>query len=112
MKISVSRVSTILEYLQRGGKINYDGRKYVWLDNEVVREDGDQQWVIDGLAIEARKYGPGEDYNDPDAGEPYYMGQRYMPIENFFHMIEDISREEMVRVLRELRELRQQNMYD
>jgi hypothetical protein len=112
MKVSVSRVSTILEYLQRGGKVNYDGRKYVWLDRKVVRETEDEQWVIDGLAIEGRSYSVGDDMTDPEAGKPYYMGQRDMPIESFFHMIEDIPREEMVRILRELRELRQQNMYD
>jgi hypothetical protein len=112
MKFSVSRVAMILEYLQKGGKVHYDGRTYVWLDEKVVRETEEEKWVIDGLAVEGRIYGPGEDWEDPNAGKPHYMGQRDMPVESFFKMIEEIPREEMVRVLRELKELRQKYMYD
>ncbi|QIW88761.1 hypothetical protein P59_164 [Bacillus phage P59] len=112
MKISVSRISMVLEYLQRGGKVYYDGRTYVWLNEKVVRETETEMWVIDGLAIEGRSYSPGEDWEDPAAGKPHYMGQKDMPIQQFFAMIEDIPRDEMVRIIRDLKELRQNNMYD
>jgi hypothetical protein len=112
MKVSASRVAMILEFLQKGGKIYYDGRTYVWLNEEVVRETETDVWVIDGLAIEGRSYGPGEDWEDPNAGKPHYMGQRDMSIQQFFFMIEDLPRDEMVRILRELKELRQKYMYD
>jgi hypothetical protein len=93
-----NRIHIVLEYLKRGGKVRMDGRTYVWLDNKQVGESETHIFVIDGLAIEGRKYKSGEDWEDPTAGEVHYMGQKDMSISYFFELINNIERAEMVRI--------------
>ena len=111
-KVSPSKLAIILEYLQKGGKAHIDGRVYVWLDNHVVRETETEQWVIDGLATEGRMYSPGEDYEDPLAGRPHYMGCRDMTIEYFFSLIDSVPLPEYQRICLSLREIRHKEEFN
>lgn len=95
----------LLEYMKRGGKVKIDGRTWVWLNKEVVRETDTETWVIDGLATEGRRYGPGEDWNDPTAGKPHYMGQRDMSLMYWLELVDSIPADEMKALYRELQEM-------
>lgn len=106
MALNAFRVYVVLEYLQRGGKVELDGRTYVWLDNYIVRETEDQLWVIDGLATEGVKFRAGEDWNDPAAGEPHYMGQGDTPISQFLKMVDEIPDEKFHEICSALQYIR------
>ena len=108
MKVEMSRLAIVVEYLQNGGEVNYDGQTFVWLDDYVTRETPEEQWVIDGLAVKSRKYKAGEDYNDPNAGEVHYMGMSDMSVNLFFEIINDIPRDEMVRIIRDFKRQREE----
>ncbi|AIW03242.1 hypothetical protein CPT_Mater85 [Bacillus phage Mater] len=105
MKIDVTKLAIVMDYLQRGGEVYYEGRTLVWLDEHTVREDATQRWVIDGLAIKTRKYEAGEDYEDPTKGEVFYMGHD-MPVSALVQWTNNLSPIEFQRVARELTKLR------
>lgn len=108
MELSVGKLGIILDYLKRGGKVKMEGRTYVWLNNQVVNETETATYYIDGLAIEGRSYGPGEDWEDPTAGKPHYIGGRDITLNYFIHLTNNIEQEEFVRVCQDLYRLRQE----
>jgi len=109
MKIDVTKLAIVMDYLQRGGEVFYEGRTLVWLDEHTVSEDETRRWVIDGLAIKTKKitakdwlkYGE----NDPNIGETYYMGHD-MSVTQFGQFINNMSPVEFQRIARELAKLR------
>ena len=109
MKIDVTKLAIVLDYMQRGGEVFYEGRRLVWLDEHTIREDDKQKWVIDGLAIKTKKLSAadwlkyGED--DPNVGETYYMGHD-MSVTQFGEFINKMSPVEFQRIARELVKLR------
>jgi hypothetical protein len=109
MKFNPARVFTVLDYMQRGGKLYMDGRTWVWLDNHVVRETDTETWVIDGLAIEGRSYKVNEDWNDPTQGKPHFLGQRDLTLHTFIQMVEELPFDEYKHVCLKLDEMRKSN---
>lgn len=112
MKVSVNRLATVMEYLQRGGELRIDGQVFVWLDDQVVKETDTHTYHIDGLARKLKQYSSSEKWEDPNAGADYFMGCGDMAIEHFFKMINDIPSTEMVRILRDLKEMRAETGYE
>ncbi|QIA28579.1 hypothetical protein [Phage f2b1] len=109
MRIDVNRLMIVMDYLQRGGEVYYEGRTLVWLDEHTVREDDKQRWVIDGLALKTKKVSA-EDWvkygeSNPDVGETYYMGHD-MSVSSLVKWINDMSPIEYRRIMCDLVNLR------
>lgn len=85
----------VLKALRVGMAVDVDGRKLVWLEDKKVGETPTHDLHIDGLAIEGRKYKPGEDYNDPNGGEAHYMGMGDISINTFVKMCDEMSDKEL-----------------
>lgn len=85
----------VLKALRIGMSVDVDGRKLVWLEDKKVGETDTHDLHIDGLAIRGRKYKPGEDYNDINAGELHYMGMGDVSINTFVKMCGEMSDDEL-----------------
>ncbi|MCK2000368.1 hypothetical protein MZM54_03055 [[Brevibacterium] frigoritolerans] len=81
------RISVVLKYLMSGGEVEIQGTTYVWLHNKVVKEDKDNLYVIDGLAIVGRSYSGLDDKE----GEVCYSGQSDMPLSRFINLVYSIK---------------------
>lgn len=105
MQIDVNRLMIVMDYLQRGGEVYYEGRTLVWLDEHTIREDDKQRWVIDGLALKGKSYKAGESPLDPNAGVDDYIGHD-MPVSRLVSWINNLSPVEYKRILCDLVNLR------
>jgi len=105
MKIDAAKAYFILNYLQRGGEVYYEGRSLVWLDEYTVREDEKQRWVIDGFAIKTKSFSIEEwRSDDPDVGTDYFIGHD-MSFNQFVEWVNNMSPVEYNRVIQELNKM-------
>jgi len=105
MKIDLVRMALVMDYLQRGGEVYYEGRTLVWLDEHIIAEDEKQKWVIDGLAIKGKSYESGEDLLDPRAGKDHYLGHD-MSMNHFGKFVNNMSEIEYKRILQNLAKIK------
>ncbi|AMB18743.1 hypothetical protein BH780_gp160 [Bacillus phage Eldridge] len=104
MKIDAAKMYFVLMYLQQGGRVYYEGRSLVWLDNYVVREDEKQQWIINGFAIEVQSYKSTKDVGNPEAcSTTSYLGHD-MSFSQFVKWVNNMSPVEYNRIIRKLAE--------
>ncbi|AIW03557.1 hypothetical protein CPT_Moonbeam159 [Bacillus phage Moonbeam] len=101
MKIDAAKAYFILNYLQQGGEVYYEGRTLVWLDERIVDEDEKHKWVIDGLAIKGKSYEGTEYFDNPDGGKVCYMGHD-MSMSRFISFVNNMSPVEYNRIIRKL----------
>jgi len=95
--MKIDKALTVLKTLALGEEVELEGRTFVWVEDPI----GDDTIIgIVGLAVKGKRYNPGEDWNDPNAGETVYMGAD-MPLTNFVRICENLSEDAIQKLRKE-----------